>query len=1462
MDVSSLWAEASEEDIEPSLPAPPSTPDRAQPQPQYAPSDVSSAATAATAPYPAFSNTMSAATLSGSTVSSTVHTTPAKRISAPPSTPAQPGPAPGASGGGGLVLVPSNELQLSGDLAAALEAELQEIERKYIDAELPPPRRSSPGSTRRWSAAQSPVASGGGAGAAAQRPSSVSHHYQLHPKAVQPLQPHHAHQHPHHAPHQHQHHQHHILHQRAEGYHQQHEPSVEAHAQHPLPQLAAMPAASTQPSVDAGAGLVWEPVPLPSSLLPAAVPGVPTWAAPAPGAPSAGAARSLLPMFEGGAAPGAGGTAMPGSRQGSTYGAAASHLGHGAAAADAQGGKPATDTLTQLLTRLQQQQQPLGPEQGTDGQGSPAVRALGQGLQTVHGAYDRLESRVRELRALVGGSPHSSAPPSTANSARTSPGRTDAGSAQALRASGSPAQRPVRLTMAASTSDGGARGAAAQGADAAALGVREQRHRGPGGVTGLADAALSNGPVGSATRALDLLLGLSLADGPDAASQHAPEAAAATPSAASTPEEGPAALGAGNEASMRAAATAGMPAHMLRSSQDGSSGDGCHATGSRNSTAAGMQTSGWVYTPTATSTSTASGGDASASLASEVTLRNTPQPRHAPQLSHLGERHRQQQFPSHMAPPLPPPQRPHQDHYVAASRPQQPQEEGRRPRISDADALAPLVGQGREEELQSGSPLSRALPDGGAAVMEARARLAAATAAGARTAATAAAARVAADDDAAREAARNQPPPPVFQTVLAGESPARVHGRRLGTMDAAALLPPAHVTSVIKPLLHLARDSAAAAGTDSHAHGGLGPGAGTQPPDGSRQADEQSQVAAAAAAAVRAEEEALELLEALEWSVAADAAALDDEFLAVLGRRLGHLDLAHGSGDGAAITSAAARDAAGPAAGAVSGFGGPAAAAVAAAMAAATGASGGEQGLGTEWLRAARQTALGAVQSRLDQLQARYASRRRHRRAASTSSAAARPEAMAAATPPAAVAGAAPGAGGSTASKGLRSILAQCASPSRHAAAGGTSSPAAAAAAGAGFTRSPRYGTSAAAAQPPLNATHPLQPAAARRLYASNGSLTPPPHAAASVAHASTGAGFMGSPVRGPGSQPPYSHHSGGRPLHSPPLFPATGPTPSPAASRGYSLRTSAPARGTAMPELVDAAAGAAGYGGSGPAGSAEERGLQLPPATTPEELEELRALCDMARHLPQLGPLERVQLWGRVGEVLAHKLARANPAVQQQPQQLGVVPSRPGGGSRYATPVKTAGPEEDEEEHRANGDVGSPGSEGRAAGQQRWGSIHSGGSPTRGYAAAWERRQNSAGSGDLRGRSTSPARFGSGSGSPGRQSPGAAAPSPTPLVISGAGPGGARLRLVPQQQRSPGAVAAPPAGAAAPGAGFGSPGGAALLDSTMEVVHRMIAPNATLAQAMSLNWKAVRTHLASQEAAASPQRITLSPKR
>eukprot|EP00198_Chlamydomonas_reinhardtii_P013875 XP_001703212.1 predicted protein [Chlamydomonas reinhardtii] len=1453
MDVSSLWAEASEE-VEPSLastggeedrslvtrvtrtrtrsaaapstapphkrtqlqqPAPPSTPDRAQPLPQYAPSDVSSASTAPHAAGP-FNNVMSAAALSSSAVPTTMHATPQRtRPSAPPSTPAQPGPASGTSGGGGLVLVPSRELQVSGDLAAALEAELQEIERKYIDAGLPP-RRSSPGSTRRWSAAQSPAASAGGASAVAQRPSSVSRHYQLHRDATHPLHPHHAHHH--------QHHQHHILHQRAAGYraHEQHEPGLEAaaHAQPPL-----MPAASTLPPADASAGLACEPVPLPSRLLTVALPGLPAAAVPAPDAASAGAARSLLSMFAVDEAPGAAGMAKPGNAAEPAPGAQASHVAPGAAPSGAQGGKPATDTLTQLLSRLQQQHLPLGQEEGAGEPGSPAVRALGQGLQTVHGAYDRLESRVRELRALVGGSPHSSAPHSTAASARSSPGRSEAGRVQAVRMEGSPAQAQPGATTAASSSGGGARGASVPGGVPGVLlhtlaGVSKELHGASGEGTGGASADLSSGHVGSATRALDMLLGLSLVDGLESGyHQQRPAAVAGAADTASDAVQVPAALGV--EAVVHGTGTweavpAGIPAHVLRPSPGGSSGGGSHATGSRSSTAAGMRASGWMSTPTATSTT--SGGDASASLASEVTLRNTPQQLQAPQLSHLGERHRQQQSLPNTTPLLPAQQQPqpdHQHYFDAASRPQRPQEEGRQPRISDADALVPLVGQGREEELQSGIPLSCALPDGGAAVMEARARLAAATAASARTAAAAAAAAKAAeDDDAAREAARNQPPPPVFQTVLAADRPARLHGRPLGALDAYALLPPAHVTSVIRPLLHLARDSEAAADADCQSHRVLSPDMVTQPSGGGRQADEQSRTAAAAAAA-RAEEEALELLEALEWSVAADAAALDDEFLAVLGRRLGHLDLAHGAGDAAASSATAMHSAAGQAAGA--GFGGPAAAAVAAAMAAATGSSGGGQGLETELLRAARQTALGAVQSRLEQLQVRYASKRRHRRVASTSSAAARPEAMAA-VPAAAAAGVASGA-----------------------AAGETPSPAAAAAGVsttvAGFARSPRYGAPTVAAHSTPHAAHPPQPAAARRLYAANSSLTPPAQTAASFPHASIGAGSVGSPLRGPVSQHLYAKHSDVRLQISSPRF-TSASKPSPAASLGYSSQTPPSAGGATTPEAADAAAGTvACSSGSGPVGGPEGPGLQLPAATTPEELEELRALCDMARHLPQLGPLERVQLWGRVGEVLAHKLARANP-VEHQHQQRGGIPDRPAGGSRYATPVKATAFEA--EEQHASGDAESPGTAGRGAGEQQWGSLHSGGSLTRGYAAVWERRQNSTGS---RGQSMSPARGGEGSDVPGNQSPGAAAASPTHT-----------------QPRSPGPVAAS-AAAAAPATGMRSPGGAGLLDSTMEVVHRLIAPNATLAQAMSLNWKAVRTHLASQEAAASPQRLALSPK-
>ncbi|EFJ51047.1 hypothetical protein VOLCADRAFT_88286 [Volvox carteri f. nagariensis] len=212
-------------------------------------------------------------------------------------------------------------------------------------------------------------------------------------------------------------------------------------------------------------------------------------------------------------------------------------------------------------------------------------------------------------------------------------------------------------------------------------------------------------------------------------------------------------------------------------------------------------------------------------------------------------------------------------------------------------------------------------------------------------------------------------------------------------------------------------------------------------------------------------------------------------------------------------------------------------------------------------------------------------------------------------------------------------------------------------------------------------------------------------------------------------------------------------------------------------------------------------------------DVEEIHALSAMAQSLPHLDPLERVQLWEQLEQCLAQKLARS-----------------PRGHI-----------------HGAKRRVSSPGAgPGISPNSFRSGDLYSrANSPLRGYATVWERRH----------------RYGScssGGGSSRDGSGGAWSPRERHvkwrmeegLSVRQGGQGSNEadvgVRSMSQQHlvgHSSGIAASVRAGVrpSPEAAGSGSAPGS-LLDSTLEMVHNVIAPNATLAHALSLNWQKLRS--------------------
>ncbi|GLC59246.1 hypothetical protein PLESTB_001466000 [Pleodorina starrii] len=247
-------------------------------------------------------------------------------------------------------------------------------------------------------------------------------------------------------------------------------------------------------------------------------------------------------------------------------------------------------------------------------------------------------------------------------------------------------------------------------------------------------------------------------------------------------------------------------------------------------------------------------------------------------------------------------------------------------------------------------------------------------------------------------------------------------------------------------------------------------------------------------------------------------------------------------------------------------------------------------------------------------------------------------------------------------------------------------------------------------------------------------------------------------------------------------------------------------------------------------------QGHQTPPSGSREEVEELRGLCALARSLPQLDALERVRLWERLEQLLADKLA-ARPRSRSRGRGGGgrrAVSAGRGGRGRTWSPSRPYGCGSGADGGMC---VGGGGGGGGGSGMHRRSD-----SPLRGYATVFDRRQRSVGSA---GGAVSAVRGGGGGD-----------------VSGGGGGGPSRAAQVLQQLLDSGAPGAGAAAASAGGSsGLGSGGGSAnvpvrrggggggvgrnLLETTLEVVHSVIAPNQTLAHALSLNWRAVKSQAA-----------------
>ncbi|KAG2483339.1 hypothetical protein HYH03_017787 [Edaphochlamys debaryana] len=296
---------------------------------------------------------------------------------------------------------------------------------------------------------------------------------------------------------------------------------------------------------------------------------------------------------------------------------------------------------------------------------------------------------------------------------------------------------------------------------------------------------------------------------------------------------------------------------------------------------------------------------------------------------------------------------------------------------------------------------------------------------------------------------------------------------------------------------------------------------------------------------------------------------------------------------------------------------------------------------------------------------------------------------------------------------------------------------------------------------------------------------------------------------------------------------------------------TSLPPPATALPPPSSALTAAATAVAAAMAASASARSsdgprpaFTAPSASTPDEIATLKRLAAAARSLPTMAPMERLQLWAALEEALAAKLART--------------------GSSAGSPRDGASPG-----GSAEGGQRSP----RSAGPPRRARSGSLSAPLRGYAAVWEHRQlrSAAVARDVPWRADAAAED-----SPAAEEELAAGavghhpPSSPPAEDEGRrgepsrsasqsrGVTAAMTQLKPVRNLAAASAPLPgltipglgPAATAAAGAGRGSPRQGGLLGSALEAVHGAIAPNATLARAMSLNWLAIQDSVTRKEAA------------
>ncbi len=278
--------------------------------------------------------------------------------------------------------------------------------------------------------------------------------------------------------------------------------------------------------------------------------------------------------------------------------------------------------------------------------------------------------------------------------------------------------------------------------------------------------------------------------------------------------------------------------------------------------------------------------------------------------------------------------------------------------------------------------------------------------------------------------------------------------------------------------------------------------------------------------------------------------------------------------------------------------------------------------------------------------------------------------------------------------------------------------------------------------------------------------------------------------------------------------------------------------------------------------GSNEEHealpGRRLPPPANRQELQELLRLLAAARSLPQLRPLDRVLLWARLEEALALRLSHSPPQGEQVFWQDGGPSGREGGIGQQGTGWTGGG---QCASSWAEGGVGAPGNEtsssgarevgegadgsgydGMVEGLQVEGSSSRGlaagmydkaGPPRRGYARIWAAKHPGG---------AARARAGSDDG---------AEPAPGPVdaglhqpATSSAVRGSAAVSRAVADANSAaalGASCADGSSAQSPPGGWCGGLGSPVLDGTLDAVHRVVAPNACLARALTLNWQAMR---------------------